>query len=129
MDQGGLRDVITFAFTIFESILTDPVIDFDKKATLQELRELTLNDTSNRNETIQQKKVQVRKRSDAIKAYPHKRATGVCESCEMPEPFQAKSGNALDVHHLLRLSDMGDPIILSILLLFVLIVMLGFIEG
>nr|WP_262415838.1 HNH endonuclease signature motif containing protein [Exiguobacterium acetylicum] len=25
----------------------------------------------------------------------------------MPDPFQAKSGNALDVHHLLRLSDGG----------------------
>lgn len=105
--SGGLRDVITFAFTIFESISADPVIDFDKKATLQELRELALNDTSNGNETIQQKKVHVRKRSDAIKAYAHKRAAGVCELCGMPEPFQAKSGNALDVHHLLRLSDGG----------------------
>lgn len=106
--SGGLRDVITFAFTIFKSISADPVIYFDKKATLQELRELALNDTSNGNETIQQKKVQVRKRSDAIKAYACKRAAGVCESCEMPEPFQAKSGNALDVHHLLWLSDGGS---------------------
>lgn len=106
-ESGEIRDVIIFAFTVFESPVNTNSTELGTSDTLQELRELALMNTTNGDETIQQKKVHVRKRSEAIKAYARKRASGICELCEMPEPFQAKSGSALEVHHLFRLSDGG----------------------
>lgn len=110
--NGNMRDVIEFIFESSSNIersflntseVTLQNIDFS----LDELKQLALQDTSNGHETIQVKQVTVRKRSEAIKLYARRRAAGVCEACDQPEPFEAKSGSSLEVHHMYRLSDGG----------------------
>jgi len=110
--EGNMREVIQFVFesssyltrSVEEELEGDDLI-YDRS--LDELKELALQDTSNGHDSVQMKRVKVRKRSEAIKLYARARANGTCEACEQPEPFQAKSGSSLEVHHMYRLSDGG----------------------
>lgn len=48
------------------------------------------------------------KRSEAVKNYVLARASGICEACEQPAPFQKRNGSPyLEPHHTKRLSDEG----------------------
>lgn len=56
---------------------------------------------------VQARLVNVRQRSQAIKAYALARAQGRCEACQQVAPFEAKTGPYLEVHHVYRLADGG----------------------
>jgi len=110
--DSNMREVIQFIFESSSNItrsvegdLEDDELANDRS--LDELKEIALQDTSNGHDSVQVKQVKVRKRSEAIKLYARARAAGTCEDCEQPEPFQAKSGSSLEVHHMYRLSDGG----------------------
>jgi 5-methylcytosine-specific restriction protein A len=48
------------------------------------------------------------RRSESVRAYVLRRATGSCESCHSPAPFQTANGRPyLEPHHVRRLSDGG----------------------
>jgi len=50
----------------------------------------------------------VRQRSQAIRAYVMKRASGACEGCEKEAPFVTSQGRPyLEAHHVSRVSDGG----------------------
>lgn len=57
--------------------------------------------------TTSERLINIRTRSAAIKAYALSRATGVCEGCLAPAPFETKRGPFLEVHHVDRLADGG----------------------
>lgn len=107
--NGDSRTVISFMFEPFSKVIqsANEIVEDVRDQSLEELKQLALDDTSSENTSVQERKVKVRRRSEAVKAYARKRADGICEACEQPEPFNAKSGSALDVHHLYRLSDGG----------------------
>lgn len=110
--DGNMREVIQFVFesssNITRSVEGDPEDgELANDRSLDELKEIALQDTSNGHDSVQMKRVKVRKRSEAIKLYARARAAEICEACEQPEPFQAKSGSSLEVHHMYRLSDGG----------------------
>lgn len=107
--NGDSRTVISFMFEPFSKVVqsSNETTEDIRYQSLEELKQLALDDTSFENTSVQERKVKVRRRSEAVKAYARKRANGICEACEQPEPFHAKSGSALDVHHLYRLSDGG----------------------
>ena len=110
--DGNLRNVIQFVFESSSNITQFAVDDNEDSGwinnlSLDELKELALQDTSNGHDSVQVKRVKVRKRSEAIKLYARTRAAGTCEACEQSEPFEAKSGSSLEVHHMYRLSDGG----------------------
>lgn len=107
--NGDSRMVISFTFESFTEIVESSNVNklHDSNQSLEELKQIALDDASSEQASIQEKRVKIRKRSEAIKTYARKRAEGVCEACEQPEPFDARSGSSLDVHHLYRLSDGG----------------------
>lgn len=107
--NGDSRMVISFTFESFTEIVESSNVNnlYDSNQSLEELKQIALDDASSEQASIQEKRVMIRKRSEAIKTYARKRAEGICEACEQPEPFDARSGSSLDVHHLYRLSDGG----------------------
>lgn len=112
--DGHPREVIQFIFesaTSMKHKLLESERYVESSVTiensLEELKTIALQDTSTGDESIQIKQVKVRKRSEAIKLYARKRAAGICEACEQPEPFESISGSSLEVHHMYKLSDGG----------------------
>lgn len=77
------------------------------KKSLSELRALAIRHTPKVQNRVT-KLVNLRLRSEAVRAYAHKRASGVCECCEQVAPFRTKRGAPyLEPHHLFRLADGG----------------------
>lgn len=77
-----------------------------RKKSLSELRAAALVKSSTNTPAIE--KIQInRYRSEAIKLYVLTRASGKCEGCGEPAPFETKKGPYLECHHLYRLSDGG----------------------
>lgn len=81
-------------------------ISIGKKASLSQLRKASL-ETFNPNTTSQQKTINVRHRSKALKKYVLMRSQGVCEACKEVAPFDTREGPYLEVHHIHLLSDGG----------------------
>lgn len=77
-----------------------------KKKSLSELRKSALLSPSKSSDS-NVKLVNVRYRSQAIKAYALARSSGICESCNNPAPFSTKSGPFLECHHIYRVADGG----------------------
>lgn len=77
-----------------------------RTAKLNELRHKALR-PSPAAATTSERLINIRMRSAAIKAYALSRATGVCEGCLAPAPFETKRGPFLEVHHVDRLADGG----------------------
>ncbi len=58
--------------------------------------------------TADERRVQVRRRSEAVRAYVLARAAGVCEASDAPAPFRRGDGTPyLEPHHIRQLSDDG----------------------
>ena len=74
---------------------------------LEELRQLALQRASP-SASASERRINVRRRSEAIRAYVMKRASGVCEGCERDAPFVTSQGRPyLEAHHVSRVSDGG----------------------
>jgi len=95
-----------------EEKISEPLSNYEEnkaptaKTPLPELRRIALQSL-----TVGTSAKQVSKttfiRSEAIRFYALKRASGICEGCNSAAPFQGKHGPFLEVHHLTRLSDGG----------------------
>lgn len=58
--------------------------------------------------TTQQRRVNIRVRSAAVRIYALRRADGFCEGCGQPAPFKTREGRPyLEPHHIHRLADGG----------------------
>ena len=77
-----------------------------KKLSLAELRWLALEGVPP-NSSTEERRINVTRRSEAIRRYALARATGVCEGCRSAAPFATTDGPYLEVHHVFRLSDGG----------------------
>ncbi len=76
-------------------------------ATLEELRKVAMS-SSSKGLTPEQRRINHRKRSVAIKQYALRRAKGNCEGCGQPSAFLNKDGSPyLEVHHTTRVADGG----------------------
>lgn len=73
---------------------------------LDQLREVAMCSTPAA-PSLEQKMVNVRIRSEAVREYALKRSRGTCEGCHTSAPFLSRHGPFLEVHHMLRLSDGG----------------------
>jgi 5-methylcytosine-specific restriction protein A len=78
-----------------------------QEKSLDELRELALQKASP-SASASERRTNVRRRSEAIRAYVLKRAKGVCEGCNKEAPFVTFQGwPYLESHHVSRVSDGG----------------------
>ena len=77
-----------------------------KDLPLDQLRQIALEGVAP-NSSLQQKRVNVARRAEAVRRYALARAKGICEGCLLPAPFSAQEGPYLEVHHVFRLSDGG----------------------
>lgn len=77
-----------------------------KKLSLSDLRRLAL-EGSPPDSSTEEKRINVARRSEAIRRYALARAAGVCEGCRSEAPFATTNGPYLEVHHVFRLSDGG----------------------
>ena len=78
-----------------------------RQKSLEELRRLALAGAS-RNAPAEERRQNVRVRSDAVRLYVLKRAGGNCEGCEEPAPFVTKRKQPyLEPHHTTRVADGG----------------------
>ena len=77
-----------------------------KKLSLSDLRRLAL-EGAQPDSSIEEKCINVARRSEAIRRYALARAAGVCEGCRSEAPFVTADGPYLEVHHVFRLSDGG----------------------
>lgn len=74
---------------------------------LEELRRLALTGPS-RNAPVQERRQNVRIRSEAVRVYVFKRAGGICEGCGELAPFMTKHNQPyLEPHHTTRVADGG----------------------
>ncbi|HYO12524.1 MAG TPA: HNH endonuclease [Thermoanaerobaculia bacterium] len=74
---------------------------------LDELYQLAMR-ASTGDASTQDRRVNVRLRSRAVKIYVLRRANGVCEGCGNPAPFKKPNGQPfLESHHIRRLADLG----------------------
>lgn len=72
-----------------------------------ELRDLAAQQPSEGSDAAERRRI-VRVRSEAVREYVLRRASGVCEACGEPAPFRTKRGAPyLEPHHIRRLSDGG----------------------
>ena len=76
------------------------------RKSLKELRDLATR--TQHNLTPKERKSNAYQRSQAVKVYVLKRASGVCESCGKAAPFKTPRGRGyLEPHHLRRVADQG----------------------
>ena len=74
---------------------------------LEELKRIALQKASP-SASVSERRVNVHRRSEAIRAYVMKRANGVCEGCKKGAPFVTSQGRPyLEAHHVTRVSDGG----------------------
>lgn len=114
--NGALRNAIIFHLGLQPSVPTNSVQQktapysqgrkLTAKLTLSELRSIAL-ETFAESASTEEKLVNVRVRTEAVRRYALKRANGVCEGCKSTAPFKAKNGPFLEVHHVFRLADGG----------------------
>lgn len=78
-----------------------------QSCSLEKLRQLALQRASP-SASASERRINVRQRSQAIRAYVMTRASGVCEGCEKEAPFVTTQGRPfLEAHHVSRVSDGG----------------------
>lgn len=74
---------------------------------LEELRQLALAIVGE-GASVEERRRNVRVRSEAVRTYVLKRADGICEGCGEPAPFKTKRGQPyLEPHHTTRMADGG----------------------
>ncbi|MGN6770173.1 MAG: HNH endonuclease [Rhizobiaceae bacterium] len=110
--EGALRNAIVFELRPLESV--DEVVEASPPdlrpdlATLRRRAYEAANSTPNRRGAV----ISVVDRSRHVRDYVLARASGRCEGCERPAPFNRADGSPyLEPHHIRRLSDGGpdDP--------------------
>lgn len=119
--EGSIRRVIVFELTPIEDFLLDKSHWQTEQATMEarglwstpidELRRRATAAAA-RSATPDERRVNARARSEAVRVYVLRRANGVCEGCGSPAPFRTPEGRPyLEPHHIRRLSDGGpdDP--------------------
>ncbi len=113
--KGNLRQRIVFELApIGEFGLESPQEETESESKtpsaqedLASLRARAMNAASS-GKTPKERKVNVQRRSEAIRRYAIMRSGGSCESCKAPAPFKTKVGTPfLEVHHIHRLTDGG----------------------
>lgn len=77
-----------------------------KRLRLAELKRLAL-EGAPPGSSVKEKRINVARRSEAIRRYALARAAGVCEGCRARAPFVTTDGPYLEVHHVFRLGDGG----------------------
>lgn len=115
-ESGTIRNAIIFHLA-FTSAHGDSGSETDAltsrisaSMSLNRLRSLAMTSAPDTADTVT-RQVIARVRSQAVKLYALKRASGVCECCGNSAPFETKAGPYLEVHHMHRISDDGpdDP--------------------
>lgn len=117
--KGDMRDAIVFELAVEtetdeqESVgASEPSPGYDahrnlRSLNLEELRDLALNRASP-SASEEERRENVRRRSEAVKEYVLRRANGICEGCEKEAPFTTNGGRLyLESHHIRRISDGG----------------------
>jgi 5-methylcytosine-specific restriction protein A len=107
--NGQTRDAIVFHLvptadiqTAVEAVPTDTTVDF------QELRRRAFATGTSGPTEGRQSVTTIYERSAVVRAYVLRRASGVCECCRKPAPFQRPDGQPyLEPHHVHRVSDGG----------------------
>lgn len=112
--EGNMRDAFVFELRPLDAIVeaVDEVPIAPNITDLSTLRERALRAARSRSASSTTKTSTVFERSRAVRDYVLARASGKCEDCGYPAPFQTLSGAPfLEVHHIRRLSDGGpdDP--------------------
>lgn len=107
--EGNMRDAIVFELrpldAINEAVDADPV---DMTPVLNELRARAYASADTNPKAGKQITGTAYERARDVKAYVLARASGACEGCDQPAPFQRKDGTPyLEPHHLYRVSDGG----------------------
>ena len=115
--DGDLRNAIVFELDVDSAPLDEsPVVReappsysprSSRRRSLAELRQLALARPTSP-PTTQERRRNVHARSEAVRAYVLKRASGICEGCDQPAPFKTKRRRPyLEPHHTTRLADGG----------------------
>lgn len=116
--EGNTRDAIVFELGFIDyktlpisaavPVIPTPLSESRlANKSLNELRQLALI-SSNKEATTEEHRRIIRVRSDAVRAYVLKRATGKCEGCGEPAPFKTQKGLPyLEPHHTTRMADGG----------------------
>ena len=112
--KGNLRQAIVFHLIRQEETEAPPAQDHERVAvTLDELRRSAYESSSTPAEKdTKETRRRYYERSEAVRAYVLARASGACESCGKPAPFNRPDGSPyLEPHHTRRVSDGGpdDP--------------------
>jgi len=106
--RGIHRKTIQFALLPIDAAdASDKDVQVLLKDELSTLRKKAMASSSTNTQTSE-RKVTIRERSTAIRAYGLKRANGVCEYCQSKAPFITSDGILyLEVHHIKKLADGG----------------------
>lgn len=115
--DGNLRKTIVFELDVeparsgTSAAVQEPRSQYSPKnrrgRTLAELRQLALARPKSP-PLSQERRRNVQARSNAVRAYVLKRASGTCEGCDQPAPFKTKRRQPyLEPHHTTRLADGG----------------------
>jgi 5-methylcytosine-specific restriction enzyme A len=115
---GNTRRRIIFELAPFTEFLTTNLPGHNEQ-NIQQIQDLSLESLRSKaisasvlQRTPLERKQDYYYRSQVIKQYALRRASGICEGCKQPAPFTTKEGTPyLEVHHIRRLSDGGpdDP--------------------
>jgi 5-methylcytosine-specific restriction protein A len=117
---GNLRNVIVFELEVitqgfdFTPVLPAPPHKSERSKfwnlPLQQLRDLA-RAISSKEQTPTERKRTVYERSEAVRIYVLRRASGRCEGCEQNAPFNNSNGQPyLEPHHITRIADEGPDV-------------------
>ena len=106
--KGTSRKIIQFELIPLDSVdASDKDVQSLLKENLETLKQKAMASSSS-SPLISEKKVRIRERSAAIRAYGLRRAGGFCEYCKSKAPFITADGILyLEVHHIKKLADGG----------------------
>lgn len=106
--KGTSRKIIQFELIPLDSVdASDKEVLGLLKEDLETLRQKAMA-SSTSSPQISERKVRIRERSAAIRAYGLNRAAGFCEYCKSKAPFITADGILyLEVHHIKKLADGG----------------------
>ena len=105
--ERGHRSAIVFGLLPF-STTSQIRLKEDLASDLGRLRTTAINASSSEGVGVRVAVQEVYLRSEAVRVYALRRASGVCEACGLPAPFADDAGAPfLEVHHIDRLADNG----------------------
>jgi 5-methylcytosine-specific restriction enzyme A len=116
--EGDIRDVWVFPLKLIDGVpLAQSAEDFRKTQVTRERKARRLSDSELEDKAVNAPKVPGSRttkstqyeRDPHIAEFARRRASGVCDLCERPAPFQKKNGDPyLESHHIVWLSKGGE---------------------